>query len=166
MAITPRQGPDGKVRVLYMGDPISLGYITPYVSMKIEPLLEVTPVIASEIVATYFFGMEGRDMVARAIRLYMPRTYENLVDTKDVLILSDATLPIFTANQVAWMARAVVESGLGLMMAGGVESYYLGGWHVTVIEDVLPVDSLSVSTNPGFGEIIEPQHELAQHSLV
>ncbi len=159
-ALPPRRGPDGRVRVLYMGDPISLGYITPYMFMQVEPLIEVTPVIASQIVATHFFGTEGLEMVRRAIRLYMPRTYDRLVGDKDVLILSDATLLVFTTNQISWMARGVVESGLGLMMAGGVESYHSGGWQVTVIEDILPIESLSVSTSAGFGEILEPEHEL------
>jgi uncharacterized membrane protein len=143
-----------------MGDAISPGYLTPYMFMRVEPLLEVTPVIASEIVATHYFGMDGLEMVARAMRLYVPRTYERLVESQDVLVLSDATLLAFSANQVVWMARAATEEGLGLMMAGGVESYYLGGWHVTVIEDVLPVKSLEDSTGPGFGDILEPEHEL------
>ena len=41
--LTPRTGPDGRVRVLYMGDAISTRFPTPYMFMRIEPLLQVTP---------------------------------------------------------------------------------------------------------------------------
>jgi uncharacterized membrane protein len=143
-----------------MGDPVSLGYLTPYMFMRVEPLVEITPVIASQIVADYFFGAQGRDMVRRAVRLYIPRTYRILAEGYDVLVLSDATLRVFNAYHVVWMADAVLDDGLGLVMAGGVESFHSGGWDVTVVEDVLPVESISDSTGPGFGEILEPEHEL------
>ncbi len=156
----PRQGPDGRIRVLYMGDAISTMYLTPYMFMRIEPLIQVTPVIASEIVAMHSFGFEGREMVTRAIRLYMPRNYQQMLDTQDVLILSDATLYVFNTNHLAWMARSVREAGLGLVMAGGHESFHMGGWVITEVAQVLPVQMLPHETGPGFGEILEPEHEL------
>ena len=153
-------GPDSRVRVLYMGDAISTMYITPYVFMQIEPLIRVTPVIASQIVAEHSFGYEGYEMVRRAIRLYIPRNYDQLVEGQDVLILSDATLIVFTANQIAMMARSVLEDGLGMVMAGGVESFSSGGWHVTNIANALPVEMLPDSTGSGFGRILEKDDEL------
>jgi uncharacterized membrane protein len=157
---TPRAGPDGRVRVLYTGDAISPGYPTPYMFMRIEPLIQVTPVIASQIVATHFFGMEGLDMVRRAIRLYMPRNLRQLTEGYDVVIISDSTLVVFTTNQLSWMVESVEDEGLGIIMAGGHESFHMGGWQVTQIADILPVDMLPDQSALGFGRIIEPDHEL------
>jgi len=160
VAAEPRQGPDGKVRVLYMGDAISLRYLTPYAYMRVEPLIEVTPVVSSLIVAVDSFGMEGIEMVKRSVRLYIPRNYRSLVDTKDVLILSDATLPSFSTDHLAWFARAVKEEGLAMVMAGGVESFHQGGWAATVIPEVLPVDYPEDGTGPGYGEVVKYDDEL------
>ena len=156
----PGAGQDGRVRVLYTGDAISPGYLTPYMFMRVEPLLSVTPVIASEIVATHFWGMEGLEMVRRAIRLYIPRSYRQLVEGYDVIVLSDATLMVFTTNQLEWMVESVRDDGLGIVMAGGVESFQLGGWQVTKVADILPVEMLPDSSGPGFGRVTEPDHEL------
>ncbi len=153
-------GPDSRVRVLYMGDAISTMYVTPYLFMRIEPMITVTPVIASQIVAEYSFGYEGYEMVRRAVRLYIPRSYKQLVEGYDVLILSDATLMVFTASQISLMTRSVLDDGLGLVMAGGVESFYAGGWQVTEITKALPVEMLPESTGPGFGRVIEENDEL------
>jgi hypothetical protein len=148
------------VRVLYMGDAISVHYLTPYMFMNIEPLVDVTPVIASEVVARHSFGMEGVEMMKRALRLYIPRSYGRLVDGQDVIILSDATLFAFDARHVEWFSRSVVDDGLALMMAGGVESYRLGGWHATTVADVLPVDCLPDATGPGQAVIFNVSDEL------
>jgi hypothetical protein len=159
-AAQAKVGPDSRVRVLYMGDAISTMYVTPYLFMRIEPMIQVTPVVASQIVAEASFGYEGYEMVRRAVRLYIPRNYRQLVEGQDVLILSDATLIVFTAAQIAMMARSVVDDGLGMVMAGGVESYHAGGWQVTDITKTLPVEMLPDSTGPGFGRVIEEDDEL------
>jgi hypothetical protein len=155
----PRKGPDGRVRVLYMGDPVSVQYITPYMFMQIEPLVDVTAVIASDVVARHSFGLEAPELIKRAIRLYMPRTYQQLVGSLDVLILSDATLVVFSAYHLSWFARSVEEEGLALMMAGGHESFNMGAWQTTVVDDVLPVDSLDGTTGLGFMEVLNVQNE-------
>ena len=148
-----------RVRVLYTGDPISMHYVTPYTFMRVEPLVEVTPVIASSIVASYAFGLQGPDMIRRSIRLYMPRTYKSLVDSYDVIILSDSSVVVFTPKQIDWFARSVSEDGLGLVMAGGVESYQLGAWDQTEVAEILPVDCLPDSTGPGFAQILDVEDE-------
>ena len=159
-AAQAKVGPDSRVRVLYMGDAISTMYVTPYLFMRIEPMIQVTPVVASQIVAEASFGYEGYEMVRRAVRLYIPRNYRQLVGGQDVLILSDATLIVFTAAQISMMARSVVDDGLGMVMAGGVESYHAGGWQVTEITKTLPVEMLPDTTGPGFGRVIDEDDEL------
>ncbi len=148
-----------RVRVLYTGDPISMHYVTPYTFMRVEPLVEVTPVIASSIVASYAFGLQGPDMIRKSIRLYMPRTYKSLVDSYDVIILSDSSVAVFTPKQIHWFAQSVREDGLGLVMAGGVESYQLGAWDQTEVAKILPVDCLPDSTGPGFAQILDVEDE-------
>lgn len=157
----PRSGPDGRVRVLYTGDPIST-HLTPYMFMLVEPLVEVTPIIASEVVARNSFGIEGPDRIRRAIRLYMPRNYKQLVDSQDVVILSDSTLLAFRSDHLDWFARSVEEEGLGLMMAGGHESFHMGGWQNTVVADILPVDCLQDTTGSGFAEILDHENEFIE----
>lgn len=158
-AMEPRKGANGKVRVLYTGDAISVNYLTPYMFMRIEPLVDATPVIASQVVASDSFGYQGPEMIKRAIRLYMPRTFRQLVDGTDVVILSDSTLFVFAASHIDWFARSVRDEGLALMMAGGHESYHMGGWQATVVADVLPVDCLPYTTGSGFAHILQLDNE-------
>jgi len=125
-----------KIRVLYTGDPYP--GVTPYIHMKVEPLLEVTPVQASTL---HYAGISSDD-IRRAIRVYMPRTYRSLVESYDVVIISDANTGSFTSDHHRWFKDSVSE-GMGLVMVGGYESF--GGvanypsWENSPVADVLPV---------------------------
>jgi len=154
----PRGGPKGRVRVLYTGDAINV-YLTPYMFMVIEPLVDVTPVVASNVVASYTFGLQGPDMMRKAMRQYMPRSYDQLVKNEDVVILSDSSVVAFTPSQLSWIARSVTDGGLALMMAGGVESFHLGGWQDTMVAKVLPVECLPDATGPGLAKILDVDNE-------
>jgi len=128
------------VGVLYTGDPYP--GLTPYIPMKVEPLLRVTPVQASR---GHYAGISDED-IRRAIRIYMPRTYASLVKDYQVMIISDSNVGSFTTEHLKWFKRAVVEEGAGLVMIGGYETF--GGnagnpdWGQTPVGDVLPVDTV------------------------
>lgn len=82
-------------------------------------------------------GLEMR----RFVRIYMPRTYSDLIAKHDYVVISDANRGFFD-KELAWMRRGVGEEGLGLIMVGGHESF--GGWSNpswanTEIAEVLPV---------------------------
>ena len=71
----------GRIRVIYLGD--AWGGGSPYQHMVLDPKLSVTPVPAS---AGHGGGMPN---ISRYIRIYVPRTYNRLVESQDVIILSD-----------------------------------------------------------------------------
>ncbi len=144
-----------KVRVLYTGDPYP--GVTPYIHMRVEPLLEVTPVQAS----TLHYAGISRDDIRRAIRVYMPRTYRSLVESYDVLIISDANVGSFSSDHHRWFKDSVSE-GLGFVMVGGYETF--GGvagypsWENTPVADVLPVSVVQGLYWGGPMKIVNPEH--------
>jgi uncharacterized membrane protein len=146
-----------KVGVLYMGDPYP--GVTPYVYMLPEPLLRVTPVAASQDYLNFIFSLP---QIRRSVRLYMPRSYASLVDSYDVMILSDANVASFTAGQLAWFKKAVEENALGLVMVGGHETFGTLGshpdWGQTPVGDVLPVDTLPGRIGGGKVTILEGEN--------
>lgn len=121
----------GRVRVLFLGA-IPLTRI-----MSADPSLQAYPVPA------YLYGMGDED-VRRSLRTYMPRTYEKLVASYDVIHICDSGASSYTPTWLRWMADAVIADGLGFVMSGGAESF--GGhltqppWGDTSVGEVLAVD--------------------------
>jgi len=58
----------------------------------------------------------------------------------DAVILNDINAAAFLAGQMALLATAVEDTGLGLAMIGGENSFLPGGWYGTKVADALPVD--------------------------
>ena len=146
-----------RVGVLYTGDPYP-GQ-TPYIYMKVEPFLSVTPVQASR---DHYAGISQKDIL-RAIRVYMPRAYQELVETYDVIIISDSNVASFSADQLIWFKRAVSEQGTGLVMIGGHETYGTNGqhpdWGPTPVGDVLPVSTIRGVYEGGPTRIVDFENE-------
>ncbi len=136
-----------KVSVLYTGDPYPGP--TPYIHMKVEPLLHVTPVQAS---TAHHGGISAQD-IRRAIRVYMPRSYESLVQSYQAVIISDANVGSFTSKHQSWFRKAVAEEGVGLVMIGGYETFGGAGgnpdWGATLVGEVLPVETVPGVYEPG-----------------
>jgi len=126
-----------KVSVLYTGDPYP--GITPYLSMKEDAFISVTPVQAS---AQHYAGITSDD-IRKAMRIYMARSYDDYVNKYDVMILSDSNRGVFTSGQIFWFRDGVLDHGIGLIMVGGYESYGGGfghsSWGGSPVEEVLPV---------------------------
>jgi uncharacterized membrane protein len=144
-----------RVGVLYTGDPYP-GH-TPYIHMKVEPLLSVTPIQASR---DHYAGISGSD-IKRAIRVYMPRTYEDLVQEYEVVIISDSNVDSFTRHHLDWFKRAVAEDGRGLLMVGGHETFGTNGgldWGLTPVGDVLPVDTVFGVYEGGPVRVVDEDH--------
>jgi len=57
----------------------------------------------------------------------------------DAVVLSDVPRDFFSDAQLAAMQAATRDFGVGFTMVGGENSFGLGGYRQTVIEDVLPV---------------------------
>jgi len=117
----------------------------------------------------------------RLLRMYMPRTYEQLVDEHDMVILHEAPCGCpqfpgvyFDVKWIFWFVKAVEERGMPLSMWGGDASWgggwegpaYYESWGNTVLEPVLPFKCLE-GTNPPRAafqkpHFIDPTHPLAR----
>ncbi len=92
--MSPRKDPaSGKVRVLHIGEPV--GEPGPYRFMEQDPFLSMTPVQAT----TAWYGIE---VIRRSLRMYLPRSYWDLVSRQDVIILSDANRGLFSPIMLKW----------------------------------------------------------------
>jgi len=129
----------GRIRVLYAGD--AIGVPNPFPILNDEPLLYCTAVYACTI-------HQNIDLIRRSVRTYMPRTYSKFLGY-DVVILSDANKDAFRADHFRWMKDGVLESGQGLVMIGGAESFAQEGgfpsWRPTGVADVLPCEMIPSS---------------------
>ncbi len=128
----PARDPNtGLIRILYVGDCFAYGR-TPFNHFKEEPAFRVAGV-PNQYLAN----------AQRAMRQYIPRSYQDDVDTYDTIFLSDAPVPLFTTELLSWFKRGVIEGGQGLLMIGGYNSF--GGyppyvsWSGSSVEEVLPV---------------------------
>jgi uncharacterized membrane protein/secreted protein with Ig-like and vWFA domain len=57
----------------------------------------------------------------------------------DSLILSDVRADLISHEQMKMIRAAVRDLGIGLIMIGGEDSFGIGGYHQTPVEDALPV---------------------------
>lgn len=138
-ATSTRTDPEtGKVRVLYIGDGWGQSPVPRYQS---DPAFTVMSVPTSELHVGH--GVMTFDNIAmkKFVRLYMPRTFEEMLDKYDLVILSDANIGFMGKEHILWIRNSLTEYGFGLVMVGGLESF--GGprgvpW--TPLEDVLPVN--------------------------
>ena len=125
----------GRIRVLYLGD--AWGG-RPYTNLVVEPSLIILGVPASR---QHQLGVDDI-RIGRFIRIYVPRTYERFTSELDAIVLSDTSRTIYTPSHLDWFRRGVVDSGMGLMMVGGAESFGGHGnptWSGSSVEEVLPV---------------------------
>ncbi len=129
----------GRIRILYFGD--AFAGPSPYPIYANDPLTTIVPVRASGF-------HDSASIIRRHMRAYMPRTEENLHSGYDMIIISDANVQSFRTEYFVWFRNAVSESGLGLLMIGGLETFgavpnFPGSWGETVVAEVLPVVCLS-----------------------
>ncbi len=131
---------DGRIGVLYISDPVrSQGFDF----MRAEPIFSLTFVAAS------LRGFGGWDMydVHRAVRLYMPRTFQDLTTRFDVIALDNANRDALTIHQIELLARGAREAEKGVLMTGGWESFGGTGsaeppWGQTAVGKLLPTEDV------------------------
>lgn len=138
----PARDPNtGLIRIMYVGDCFSYGR-TPFNYYKEEPAFSISGVPNDYLASPQ-----------RAMRQYVPRTYQDGVDRYDTILLSDAQVALFGVELQSWFRQGVIEAGQGLLMIGGYHSFggYPGRnpWSGSSVEEVLPVtclDGMTLST--------------------
>ena len=122
-------------------------------------------------------GGDDPDYMNRVMRIYMPRSYDYMRETVDMVLLREASCGsydypevYFDAKWMQWFVRAVQEEGMSLSMWGGDACW--GGlgdgnyksWGETIVGEVLPFESLGGYNppRPAFNDphFIDPGHEL------
>ena len=132
----------------------------PYWLMRSDPLFQPTFVQATIRDFMLFGPMPAPTIedLNRLVRLYMPRTYEDLVANYDVIVFFEANVQA-VAQHIDKLARGVSQGGLGMVMTGGWQSF--GGatgyppWGVTAIGPLLPTE-----------DIVGAWHDSAQHRIL
>jgi hypothetical protein len=106
----------------------------------------------------------------RQLRLYLPRTERILHENFDVIIEDGMDASHLRGDFHRWMVSAIVEEGLGFLMADDSSSFATSGrhtsWYLYPIGDALPV-----SDNPEIfyfhlAYFIVPREEHADHPLL
>jgi len=113
----------------------------------------------------------------RRMRIYMPRTLEQLVTERDLVVMQDAPRGhpeiaevYFDPKWIFWFVEGVRERGLNLGMWGGDASWGGGGegdypsWGETPLDDVLPLKSGGGYNLYGMHRRVfrDPDHPLAR----
>jgi len=129
----------------------------------------------------YSIGDLGKDpdLMNRAMRMYMPRSYQQLMSERDMVILHEAPCGslaypqvYFDAKWISWFVKAVQEDGMPLSMWGGDASWGGHGegsyvsWGETMLDVILPFESLEGYNPPQAAfqlpRFIDPDHPLAR----
>jgi len=103
----------------------------------------------------------------RALRIYMPRNYQQLLEERDMVLLREAAAGsveypeiFFDARWMAWFVRAVQDEGRSLSMWGGDASWGGQGegaytsWGETILDAILPFRS-----HRGYNPVIAAPHK-------
>jgi hypothetical protein len=80
------------------------------------------------------------------VRIYFPRTIEELADYGFILLAS-VEMDFFTTRQASWMYRGIAEEGLGGMNTRSVHSMssaWSGPWMDSILSDAFPNDVAAV----------------------
>jgi hypothetical protein len=157
--------PDGRIGVLYIG---GLYRSPPFWQLRSDLLFTFQFVLATLRTDWSSIGplqqASTEEAVKRRTRLYMPRTYERMIEQFDVTLLCNANRDAVGPTNIEMLARGTRDAGMGIFMDGGMET--LGGtgyppWGETPVGELLPTGDV-VGKYLHHGRIIidRPDHEL------
>ena len=102
------------------------------------------------------YGQFSVSDVTRMIRIYFPRTFEELTGY-DFILLASVDMQFFIDRQTQWMYNAIAEDGLGGMNTRSVQSMSIawsGSWMNSILSDAFPNDVPAVVSSGDYqGEI-------------
>jgi hypothetical protein len=127
-----------RIKVLLMGKPgitnMALSFMVP------DPMTDPTVVLLREVP-----GLPVADLM-RSVRLYFPRSYENLVGY-GYMMISEVEILYLPSKQTLWLHESIRNDGLGAMndrsvmsMAGSIA----GPWADSILSDAFPNDADAV----------------------
>ncbi len=128
-----RAGPYGRTRALVLGDVIEQGG-----NLNSFTVIRNDPAIHTTMVPTRPDYIGGYENARRNLRMYMPRTYEILIDNYDVIISSDADKRVFASDWIHWISDSVVKDGFGILWLGSIMHEIFVGWEGTTVAKILP----------------------------
>jgi len=110
-------------------------------------ILKREPMTVSVIIPTRI-GSKNVDLtpsnVKRYMRLYFPRTYQDLISEYEFMLLEQIDSTYFTPVQFEWMRTAVENAGMGGLQDRSVMSMhqvYADSWAQSVLSDAYPNDA-------------------------
>ncbi len=134
-------GRDDPLEVLCVVGPGSVrGYITRFGR---EPLTDAVVMPGRE---WYGFlpGTSPSD-VRRMMRLYFPRSYEDMIERYEFILLGSVDASYFTSMQSGWLVKAIEDGGLGALKDSSVGMSGIGhSWARSRISEAFPVDADAV----------------------
>lgn len=122
--------------------------------MEVDPAIDV---LAVQTVAPFdiWNKLIQPDQVNRKLRIYMPRTYEQLLGEHDLVVLHDVCHAhpqeagvLFDRKWINWFVEGVKEEGLCVSMWGGDCCWGGQGeqinpsWEETTLDEILPFNSI------------------------
>jgi len=116
--------------------------------LKAEPLVDYLAVPSRDL-----RGVLGGDAaMSRFIRIYFPRTY-NEMRSYDFLLLNSPVTGLFSEQQLRWMYEAIREGSAGLNTASIMSQFpdVYGGWVNSVLQEAFPNDAPKVVQKFGGG---------------
>jgi len=115
-AMEERVDPEtGRIRLLYIGSPF--WGTKPGLILLSDPKFQATliPAITVWWSAATMYG-NPYDEIRRYVRVYFPRTFDELVATYDLIQLSGCDESVISGRWQEWVTEAVKEGRLGLAM--------------------------------------------------
>ena len=128
-----RAGPDGRTRIICLGD-----IIQQYGTYNSFTVISYDPAIRTTMIPSRPDYLGGYDHAYRNMRMYMPRTYIGLVEDYDLILMSDADRLVFKSEWISWLSNSVPEDGLGLLWLGSIVEEVSVGWDDTTLAETLP----------------------------
>jgi hypothetical protein len=147
-----------KTRILFVGgvEMPSGSPGGPFWHLEHDPFFELTPVRAMWL--PDHWGYED-NLMYKAVRLYMPRTYEDLIEDYDVISFFYASRDVIPPKYTKWISDAV-SKGKGFMFVG--HGQWAFDWTITTVADILPLDILNdqYSQDPTTIRITDHDHPI------
>ncbi len=122
----------------------------------------VEPSLDGVIVPTREWGGVRSMDIIRLMRLYFPRTFEDLI-SYDFLLLTQVDMVFISPEQATWMYKAIAEYGLGGANTRSVMSMNVGLatiWGESILSDAFPNNVWAVIKSPHYYSTWRPSGPL------